>query len=647
MKRKKLYKNEGIQKNKSNKIESNKSLNFNSAEAHKKPRAIFYLVIVLIPVIFFVLLEISLRVFNYGRNTDQWFAITDKKLMLNPEIAHRYFFNIDNVPYSNEDLFDKVKAPNSFRIFVLGGSSAAGYPYLPIGSFSRFLQRRLQLLYPESKIEVVNLAMTAINSYSLRDMMPGVIEQKPDLILIYAGHNEYYGALGEGSVESFGSNTALVNTILYLNRFKTIELFRNTINSITKLFAGVAKDNSGTLMSRIVKNQYIPYGEETYKDGLIQFDENMHDILEMAKEHNVPVILGTLACNLKDQPPFISIKSKDKPGAKEIFQQAKTNLANGNYSEAKKLFIEAKDEDCLRFRASEDLNTLIKKLCVEYKYPVVKIDSAFNAASPEGIVGDNLMTDHLHPTIAGYELIGKLYYDEMKKSNLLPRTKPVSFDEHHLDRLTSYANRFTRLDSTIATDRIKVLKNDWPYIDRKDKKPVETLIKRNDFIDSLAMKVMFEEVTWEKAHRQAAQRYLNRQNISEFQNYMDVLIGQYPIIVEYYSFIANVFIKEKNYDAAYNYLLKGYEVKPDAFFSKWLGIIDLSKEKADQALKYLNESTLFDANDPQVLYNLAGAYVYKKDYSKALEIVNRCIGINPSFPDAKQLRAQLLAATAK
>ncbi|HVO75336.1 MAG TPA: hypothetical protein VMT35_15005, partial [Ignavibacteriaceae bacterium] len=62
--------------------------------------------------------------------------------------------------------------------------------------------------------------MTAVNSYTLLDLLPGVLNQKPDLILIYAGHNEYYGALGVGSVESYGSSRTIIKIMIYLNNFK-------------------------------------------------------------------------------------------------------------------------------------------------------------------------------------------------------------------------------------------------------------------------------------------------------------------------------------------------------------------------------------------------------------------------------------------
>ncbi len=39
------------------------------------------------------------------------------------------------------------------------------------------------------------------------------------------------------------------------------------------------------------------------------------------------------------------------------------------------------------------------------------------------LLGDDLMTDHLHPSLDGYLLMGKEYYDIMQGNNLLPKTK--------------------------------------------------------------------------------------------------------------------------------------------------------------------------------------------------------------------------------
>ena len=41
-----------------------------------------------------------------------------------------------------------------------------------------------------------------------------------------------------------------------------------------------------------------------------------------------------------------------------------------------------------------------------------------------------------------------------------------------------------------------------------------------------------------------------------------------------------------------------------------------------------------DKNDPQVWYNLAGVYVNKNNYNKALEMVNNAISLQSNYPEA-------------
>ncbi|MGE5498665.1 MAG: GDSL-type esterase/lipase family protein [Syntrophothermus sp.] len=606
----------------------------------------FYLVMLLIPVLFFILLEISLRLLNYGYDTVQWKEVWPGKLMLNSDIAHRYFYSTENVPYSNQEIFDKVKAQNVFRVFVLGESSAAGYPYMPAGAFSDYIKKRLEIRFPESKIEVVNLSMTAINTYAIRDIFPGVLEQKPDLILIYTGHNEYYGALGVGSMEYLGNNPALVNFILSMNKYKTVELIRNIVSSITKIFSDrPGSDKSGTLMSKIAAAQYIPYGSEKYNAGIRQFESNMEDILHMANEKKVPVILGTLACNLKDQKPFMSLKTNGLPAAVSVFMEAKTEISKGNAEKSRVLFEKAKDLDAVRFRAPSEINRLIRTLGKKYSCSVAGVDSLFSALSPGGIPGDNLMTDHLHPTASGYQAIGRLFYEIMVKRGILPNSAASGVDESDLKAVQETV--VSRLDSSIAAFRIVALKNDWPFIERKDKKSGRDIFLLHDYIDTLAFRVCFEDQPWEEAHRKAADWYLKHNKFSEFQKQVDILIERFPVIKGYYEFIIDRLLIMQRYDEAYNYLLKYHSIRPCAYSAKWLGIIELSKEKNKNALSHLQESVHYDASDAQALFNLAGAYVNLKDFNKALETINLCLYTDPGFPGAGDLRIQLSEAVKK
>ncbi len=595
---------------------------------------------IVIPVFFFVLLEIGLRVFGYGHSYRQWVSPIKGMYVLNTQIAHKYFYGMKEVPSSNVDLFDIVKKPNAFRVFVLGGSAAAGYPFLPDGSFSRYLQERLSLEYPNSKIEVVNCAMTAINSYTLRDFMPGILKEKPDLILIYAGNNEYYGALGVGSMESFGTSRTLVNLVIYLEQFRTFQLLRSVIRKIAAVF-GTKHAETGTLMARMARDQYIPFGSKVYREGLAQFKENLTDILKMAKKDNVPVILGTLACNLKDQYPFVSVNVKGLPPADSVFVRAQAALAGKEYEKADSLFRYAKDLDALRFRAPTALNDEIFQLGREFGDHVVNFDSAFDALSPDHIVGDNLMTDHLHPTLHGYEIMGRLFYDEMEKTSLLPRTGPVDLTNRQQDSITVADFPFAHIDSVIGEYRIKVLKDDWPYIKAAEMVPISELLRPSDYIDSLAYQLVEGGTDWVTVHKKAAEYYAVKDEYEPFMRVMNVLIGQYPYSLDYYDYTANVLLHARLFSDAYIYLRKRVAIESSAFAEKWMGNIDLWNNRPAAAKQHLLASLRLNQDDAQVWYNLSGAYIDEKNYPEALHAVDEALALQPNFPGAKDLKEKL------
>jgi tetratricopeptide (TPR) repeat protein len=604
----------------------------------------FYLVLILIPIFFFFLLEIGLRFFDYGRNDNQWIQVTESKQMLNPDVAGRYFYNLKNLPQSNNDAFDIIKRGNAFRVFVMGGSSAAGFPFSPNGTFSRYIRDRLELLYPNLYIEVINIAITATNSYTIRDLLPDVIAQKPDLILIYAGHNEYYGALGVGSAENIGNSTELVNFIIWLNKFKAVQLIRDLLNSVGRVFdseANKTNEMGGTLMARMVKEQLIPYHSASFDIGISQFEENFEDILENTSDTKIPVIIGTLVSNLKDQIPFASVNKNKFESADSVYRKAQIFFNSNNFYAADSLFRLAKDLDALRFRAPEKINSIIKRLAQKYSCGLAQVDSIFNSIDPNKIVGNNLIVDHLHPSLSGYLLMGKIYFETMQENGFIPNEEPLNIPETHQDSIVINDFAFSHLDSNISRIRVKGLLNDWPFTEISD----FTFIKKlelDDVIDSLAFKVAVENMNWEKAHREAADYYLYKNECYNFAKEFKVLISQYPFKADYYDFAASQLINVKEYDLAYFFLNKRYKETPDAFSSKWLGNINLNRDDVEAAIKYFQESIRYNNSDAQVFYNLAGAYIQKEDYNSALEILEKCIEIDPEFPNVQNLKAQLI-----
>ncbi|MEJ5352068.1 MAG: SGNH/GDSL hydrolase family protein [Melioribacteraceae bacterium] len=635
-------------------IEKRKKIKKEKSDFIEKPRSknpfYFYLIMISIPFLFFIALELCLRLFNYGYDLSMWQEVADGKLMLNPDVARRYFSNVKNTPSSIEDVFDEIKDKNAFRIFVLGGSSAAGYPYMPMGSFSRYIRRRLELNYPHKKIEVVNLSLTATNSFTIRDFIPEVIKQKPDLILIYAGHNEYYGALGVGSLETGTGSREIINAMLFLNRFKTTQLIKNFLKWFSSLIAKPENPySSGTLMSRMAKEKYIAFNSDAYKSGLKQFEENISDVLKKLNEAKIPVIISTVSSNIKDQPPFVSTKYKNY-SAQNVYNEAIHFYNQGNFKKADSLFRFAKDLDGLRFRAPEEINSIIRKLSKIYNVPYIDVDSFFSSISPNHIIGNNLMTDHLHPTLRGYQLIGKLFYEKMNEMNYLPSDSKPKYVYEVQDSITISNFIISELDSTIADFRIKLLKNDWPFTNPAKKKTIEEICKPKTFIDTIAIDYLGNKFRWMQAHEYAANIYLRKNDLDGFLNHISALIYQYPFIKENFNqleIMAVDYLKKRDYKNAYKVLMAEYKVKPNAFSAKWLGQIELNSGNILPAIEFLEESFMYDSTDTQVIYNLSGAYALNKEYNKALKTVKKLLKLDSRYPGAQVLYNDLLKVAGK
>ncbi|MCK9425223.1 MAG: GDSL-type esterase/lipase family protein [Ignavibacteriaceae bacterium] len=617
----------------------------------RKPPKWFYAVPFLLPVILIILLEFSLRTFNYGRNIETWIPYHPElpgKLVLNTEIASKYFLTTKGIPSSIFDPFDAVKKPGTFRVFVLGESSAAGFPYEPTGSYSRYIRDRLQLVYPKQNIEVVNVSMAAINSIVIKDMLPEILKQEPDLILLYVGHNEYYGVFGAASQSLFAGNKTMLNLMLTMNEYKTVQLLRNIVNTISFWFKGKGKDNGATLMARMASNNLVPYKSKLYQAGLTQFEGELSDIIQMIKEKNVPLIMGTLTSNLKDQPPFISINEPVPQSGKKVngsadhfYKLAEESLKKGNAVEAKKLFTRAKELDALRFRAPEEMNDIIKKLAGSNQIPLVDFETAFSNLSENNIVGNNLMVDHLHPTLHGYQIFGKLFFEAMEKNNFLPDAERINISDEEQHALVVKNFPFSRLDSTIANFRLLSLKGDFPFNKDGKSKTLLDFVKLTDYNDSLAYKVVEENYYWELAHKKLATYYLGQRNYYGFMNEYSALIGQFPYTIGLYEKVVQVLLETQKYSEAYIYLEKYYKLQPDAFCTKWLGTINLFNNNDDLALRYLKESFSFNPRDAQLLWNLSGVFVKKKDYANALTFVKKCLEVESNFPGAAQMKMQL------
>ena len=592
-----------------------------------KKKLIFSIVLVLIPLIFLLLVEVTLRSVNYGSN---YKLFTDFNLFgkqyykINPDYGKKYFYNLPSMVPHN-DIFLKEKPKNGYRIFVIGSSTTAGFPYTSGIMFSRILQARLQDSYPDKQIEIVNTAMTAINSYAFQDKVDEILKAQPDAILIYGGHNEFYGGLGIASKEALGQMRWL--KILHLNmlEFKTYQLIREIIFGTQRIIMGknsADSQQSGTMMQKIATNKDVEYNSLIFKLAHEHYKKNMQSILEKSRAKGVAVFYSELISNIKDLPPLGSSASKNYPRALEVYQEGLAFEKAGNFEKAKADFYRAKDLDCIRFRASEDLNLIIDNLSREYGAHLVPMKHVFEEKSPHGLIGNNLITEHLHPTVDGYFLMADAFYSEIVSSKVIGSTDPKFYKPS-----VYYRNNwgYTPLDSLTAELSIQKIKAGWPFQPENVENNYIKNYKPHGIVDSIAYQsVRYTDITPEHAHKFLAKYYLAHNEPDKAAKEYLAILKIEPYKIDNFIETGKILFQDGKYDQALDVFLQALKINRDIYILSQTGEIYSKTENFAKAIPYYEEVVRMDPEfqKQSVLKLLYDAYNRTGNTAKASEIYN-------------------------
>lgn len=508
------------------------------------------------PFVVLILVEIILRLCNYGYNTNLFVEdITGKYYHLNPEISQKYFTIRENATQGNYELFPKEKKAGTIRFFVLGESSSVGFPYMHNGAFSRMLKYRLQFACPDINFEIINLSLTAVNSYTLYDFSKQLVRYQPDAVLIYAGHNEYYGALGVASTSSVGRNPALIRAAIVLKEFKLGQLlFR-----IAARFRGTDKrttDYSLTLMERMAHEQSIPFNSTLYQQGINQFDFNMTDMLAVFNKHHIPVFISNLVYNLKDLKPFIS--STGNLSATKQYESGNKAYAVEDYVLAKSHYILAKEYDELRFRAPEMINVLIENYARNFRN-VHFVDALheFELHSPHGIMDSTLLLEHVHPNLTGQQLISDAFYSELKKSGIIPEMKDTGYSLS----IAQADYPFTAFDTYYGQISMWLLKEQWPF---NEPIPAEDPEHIRSYEEQLAGACAVKQQNWFDSMRSLYEYYKQKHEPGKALHVMEGLCLEFPYDEEYFLLAGKLCLMQNEEKKALFYLNKSIETAPVA-----------------------------------------------------------------------------------
>ena len=408
------------------------------------------------PVLFFAILEIALRTTGAGHSTS--FFLTEKIngsefLVQNDRFSWR-FFGQAMARTAYPMMLPKVKPPGTKRIFVFGESAAYGDPE-PEFSMSRILEALLEGRHPDRNFEVINTAMTAINSHVIVPIARDCAPLQGDFWVIYMGNNEVVGPYGSGTV--FGSRSPslpVVRASIALRGSRTGQLLEGWIQDF-QTRAGEPGEWGG--MAMFVRN-HVAADDPRMATVYHSFERNLDDIVDLGLDAHASVIASTIVRNLKDCGPFAS---DHKPGFSAMdlaqwtqfyqdglaaqqagkydqaiasFRQAdqlddsfaethyrlgQCLLDAGHDADATKEFNLACDDDTLRFRADSKINGIIRRVAGDNQQKGVRLadsEALANQSSPHSLAGSELLLEHVHLNFEGNYLVARAIADQIEKS---------------------------------------------------------------------------------------------------------------------------------------------------------------------------------------------------------------------------------------
>ena len=620
----------------------------------------------IIPALLFLLMEITLRVAGYGFPTN---IIIKQKVNTVPSYCNNTkfawrFFHPNIARTTDPFVFPVSKSKDTYRIFVMGASAAAGTPDGAF-SFGRILQAMLRQQYPDTNFEVIIPAMPAINSHVVREIADDCTRYQSDLFIIYLGNNEVVGPYGAGTVFSpLSSNLFLIRFAIAIKATKLGQLITNLLESSGS--ASVPKVWRGLTM---FLEKQVTADNTNLRIVYRHFQRNLQDIRRLACRSGINIIFSTVPGNLKDCPPFSSLHRHDLTDAKkkyfdELYQQGVkyettgdyaqaiewflkaaeidsyyANLpfrmgrcywAMGKYEKSRERYIQARELDTLRFRADNQINEIIRNIaCEKSAEGVYLLDAVrtFDENSPHGIAGEELFLEHVHMNFKGnsllageiFEIVEKILPERIKLKKADERSFPT---EEECARLLAYTDwDMYKIYSQILNDYFKQA----PFTNQlyNDQRISQMEQKLKALEDSLSPKVLNEV---EGQYRWAIQQkpsdwwlhWKYGELLEDLGNH-NAVARQYRLVLDHmpncfeaYAKLGFLFGKEGDLDEAIAHNLEAIRIYPffaDAYFN--LGLAYHVQGRIDKAVEHYSKAIRIKPDQAQA-YNNLGLLLYQQ-----------------------------------
>ena len=328
-----------------------------------------------------------------------------------------------------EHFFVEPAPANRYRVVFVGASTVQGFPHPRRLAAASFLQAMLADAWPERDVEVVNLGITSIASFAVAQVVEDALMLSPDLVVVYTGHNEFYGLYGAG-------------------RYQRLKYFLRQLH-LTHLVDGLlggigTREESTDLIKMAAVRGEVPLNSPGRKTAEQNLRDNLRRVSQLCERAQVPLVLCTIVANDAGFAPVGSteggeewkarveqaaqvltrgyVAPDDAEDALEQLEQAAALSDEhawlwylqgralerlGRDAEARRAFRKARDLDTMPWRAPTAHNAVIRAVAKEHGAVLADVEAAFVDAAPAQGVGWEWMVDHVHFSVAGQALLAR------------------------------------------------------------------------------------------------------------------------------------------------------------------------------------------------------------------------------------------------
>lgn len=581
----------------------------------KWKKTLFIFLLIIIGISLFFISEKALQFFHMGEKyslVDELDINHEAFYRINRSFPKKYFRSMKSAPEFRDVLIPAHKKMNEKRVIALGGSTTFGFPYSYNITFPDMLEDLLNRADSEYEWRVINLSTSAINSFSVTDILEHAPCLEPDAIVLYMGHNEFYGAFGSASTEK-GFNSYVL-THLFMNLQESY-LFQNMLSLFQKNISQ-NQDSEDPLMARVVRERHIPYGSSLYMKTYLNFIKNLERIQKTTEKLDIPVYIGTLVSNERSQMPFASEFIDEDLDQFSLYKEFESYLIRddtigvklwledlyvweptsaifaycmGKYYDwinmpdsATAYYIKARDQDVLRFRASSDWNRAIQQIAMTNTWEVVPVEKAFYNYSAPHAPGNNLFHEHVHPNIKGYMLMAETFFKEFLNSNFCQTSLPVD------SILSDFEKEYpiTPFEIKAGELTIQKLMSRWPFTSEYQ----QFTFNPSNTTEHYAWEYLNKNITWGKANQALTEYHINRNDIDLAIRYVQSIKAVTPYSSWPYTKLARLYLTMQRPDLALNELKGIDHILDDPEIWYLEGMIYFQMNENDFAIYALNKT---------------------------------------------------------